>query len=378
LTYWRAAGIGGRSTFRLDTARNALVFSNAVVPAWDTTFSNGNIEGQGASISFLKTSDIVTLNSNLYYGTANWRYKKTAAASQMYLFNGELVFRNAVSGTAAAAITFANAFVVKGDGKVGINTNNPQYNLHVIKNAAAAVEYIGITNSSTSGASGYIALNDAGDYAGMAVFGTNYTIASLRGKASFSSKKDLIFVADGDVLSGGTSYALEFRPGGATEAANALYLKNGAAAVGLGVTSINASSVLDLVSTTRGFLPPRMTTAQRNAIASPAAGLSVYNSSLATNDVYTSAWYQQPNGLTGSGTLDFPNTLAQTSSDMTITVTGAAVGDIVILGTPVQGANSTFTAFVSATNTVSVRMNNYSALAIDPASAAFKVYVIKN
>ena len=39
----------------------------------------------------------------------------------------------------------------------------------------------------------------------------------------------------------------------------------------------NYSAVLDLVSTTRGFLPPRMTTAQRDAITTPAAGLIVYD-----------------------------------------------------------------------------------------------------
>lgn len=37
------------------------------------------------------------------------------------------------------------------------------------------------------------------------------------------------------------------------------------------------SSMLDLKSTEMGFLPPRMTTAQRNAIASPAEGLVIYN-----------------------------------------------------------------------------------------------------
>jgi hypothetical protein len=145
------------------------------------------------------------------------------------------------------------------------------------------------------------------------------------------------------------------------------------------VSSVEQTAVFEARSTTKGFLTPRLTTAERNAISSPATGLNLYNTTTSTNEVNTAAgWYQQPNGLTGSGTLDFPNTLAQTSSDLTITVTGAAVGDIVMLGTPVQAANSTFTAFVSATNTVSVRMNNYSALAIDPASAAFKVYVIKN
>ena len=42
-------------------------------------------------------------------------------------------------------------------------------------------------------------------------------------------------------------------------------------------SAANASSILELTSTTKGFLPPRMTTTQRNAIASPAAGLVVYD-----------------------------------------------------------------------------------------------------
>jgi hypothetical protein len=45
-------------------------------------------------------------------------------------------------------------------------------------------------------------------------------------------------------------------------------------------TDINDSAQLDVISTTKGFLPPRMTTTQRNAIASPAAGLIVYDTTL--------------------------------------------------------------------------------------------------
>jgi hypothetical protein len=43
-------------------------------------------------------------------------------------------------------------------------------------------------------------------------------------------------------------------------------------------SSANASAQLDVSSTTKGFLPPRMTTTQKNAIATPAAGLTVYDS----------------------------------------------------------------------------------------------------
>jgi hypothetical protein len=42
----------------------------------------------------------------------------------------------------------------------------------------------------------------------------------------------------------------------------------------------SASALFEVKSTTKGFLPPRMTTTQRNAIASPAAGLQVYDTTL--------------------------------------------------------------------------------------------------
>jgi len=82
--------------------------------------------------------------------------------------------------------------------------------------------------------------------------------------------------------------------------------------------------------------------------------------------------------LSGTATLDFPNTLTQTSSDLTITVAGAVVGNAVSLGTPAApNANSSYTAFVSAADTVTVRFNNYSAGAINPASGSFTVKVFQ-
>jgi hypothetical protein len=55
---------------------------------------------------------------------------------------------------------------------------------------------------------------------------------------------------------------------------------NGVAMNLAGESFVNASSIFELISTTKGFLPPRMTTTQRNAIASPAAGLMVYDTTL--------------------------------------------------------------------------------------------------
>ena len=50
----------------------------------------------------------------------------------------------------------------------------------------------------------------------------------------------------------------------------------GLAQVGIGTTTPASSAALDVTSTSKGFLPPRMTTAQRNAISSPALGLMIY------------------------------------------------------------------------------------------------------
>lgn len=57
---------------------------------------------------------------------------------------------------------------------------------------------------------------------------------------------------------------------------------NGAAA--------DASAIFDVQSTLKGFLPPRMTTTQKNAIASPSAGLVVYDTDLNKLCVFTTTW----------------------------------------------------------------------------------------
>jgi len=52
----------------------------------------------------------------------------------------------------------------------------------------------------------------------------------------------------------------------------------------------NTTAKLQIDSTTKGFLPPRMTTTQKNAISSPAAGLVVYDTTLNKLCVFTTAW----------------------------------------------------------------------------------------
>lgn len=59
----------------------------------------------------------------------------------------------------------------------------------------------------------------------------------------------------------------------------------------VGSSTITASAQMSVVSTTKGFLPPVMTTAQKNAISTPVAGLIVFDTTLAKLCVYSgSAW----------------------------------------------------------------------------------------
>jgi len=83
--------------------------------------------------------------------------------------------------------------------------------------------------------------------------------------------------------------------------------------------------------------------------------------------------------LTATANLDFPNTAAQTSSDLTIALAGAAINDMAVVGLDPAGfdANSCYTAFVDAPGSVTVRFNNYSAAAINPAARDFTVSILK-
>lgn len=60
--------------------------------------------------------------------------------------------------------------------------------------------------------------------------------------------------------------------------------------VGIGTDSPASASVLEVVSTTKGVRFPNMTETQRDNIATPVAGLVIYNTTSSKLNVYTSAW----------------------------------------------------------------------------------------
>jgi hypothetical protein len=60
----------------------------------------------------------------------------------------------------------------------------------------------------------------------------------------------------------------------------------------LGGSSPNAAAILQTDSTSKGFLPPRLTTTQRNAISSPPAGLVIFNTTTTKLETFDGALWQ--------------------------------------------------------------------------------------
>jgi uncharacterized protein (TIGR02145 family) len=121
----------------------------------------------------------------------------------------------------------------------------------------------------------------------------------------------------------------------------------GQAQLGIGTPSPDPSSVLELKSTTKGFLPPRLTTIQRNAILAPAIGLVVYNS-----DKNCMEWYNGSVWYSGCG--------SQESSGGTAAVSGyscaTASAGVLMVGTAATGVFQTITATVTTVGSYMISM----------------------
>ena len=72
--------------------------------------------------------------------------------------------------------------------------------------------------------------------------------------------------------------------------------------VGIGTATPNASAKVDISSTNKGFLPPRMTMAQRDSIQNPAAGLVIWCTNCDEMQVYNGIIWKNFSGTSASGT----------------------------------------------------------------------------
>ena len=124
--------------------------------------------------------------------------------------------------------------------------------------------------------------------------GGEFQFLSSAGSIWFASGAAATVINTGSLLF--TDNTQDIGASGATRPRTGYFGTNVIAGAGLAVggSSIAASAVADLQSTTKGFLPPRMTATQASAISSPAEGLMLYVTD--TNGTFTSKGWWGYNG----------------------------------------------------------------------------------
>jgi hypothetical protein len=155
--------------------------------------------------------------------------------------------------------------------------------------------------------------------------------------------------------------------GGWTDDGTVVRLTTSTDFVGIGTASPAATSALDISSTTKGLLIPRMTTTQRDAIGTPAIGLQIYNTDCKVVDYWSgSCWISMskslpsPGAITSSGTTVF--CAGQSRTYTIVAIPGATSYTWTVpAGTTInsgQGTVSISATFGNISGSVCVNANN--------------------
>ena len=126
---------------------------------------------------------------------------------------------------------------------------------------------------------------------------------------------------------------------------------NGNLVIGALSTTNVSTAILQANSTTKGFLPPRMTSTERTAISSPAVGLIVYqtNGTEGTYEYTSSGWRIINAAGGGSGTVTtvsvasangFAGTVANATTTPAITISTTVTGLLKGNGTAISAATA--------------------------------------
>jgi hypothetical protein len=245
--------------------------SGKVAVSATTDTELGYVSGVTSAIQTQIDSKQATLVSGTNIKTIN---------STSLLGSGDIVLSASPSGVAGAiqfsdgsafASDAANLFWDDTNNRLGVGTNAPS--------ATAHLKGSGSTSATTSllvqNSAGTNALQIRDDRV------TNFEVpVSINGWNIISSDAKIGITPYSSGL--GTLFN-STTPNGASYLPCTFWISNffiegsGGTQIGNSTGSINASAKLQVDSTTKGFLPPRMTTTQKNAIASPAAGLVVYD-----------------------------------------------------------------------------------------------------
>ncbi len=294
-----------------------------------------DIPDQASDIDAVPITRTLTINGTTYDLSAN----RTWASSSANIYNSDgTLTGNRTLTLSSYSLTFAGTtstrFFSNGNIAIGTTTDNGN-KLNVLGQA---------NFGDISSLTGVIAYSSA----------VSTRLAVFNGPIRHSNAADVDLYIDtgGTGLSGGQPVKIYTQPFSGVATQFPLCIQGGGLETIFGQDTIttNASSLVTMVSTTKGFLPPRMTSAQRTAISSPATGLIVYQTD-GTVGLYlrnSSAWVLLGTG-TGSGSVTsvsvvsangLAGTVANPSTTPAITLSTTITGMLKGNGTAISAATA--------------------------------------